>query len=102
MRRRLSSGHGCAHRERSGDQGSSGEPGEPGTPVGRCVQPRRERREEGERAVEVVQPLRRTAVLGEEQESESHLRDEKRLRERGIDLPIELFRQGRDVHLVRR
>ena len=27
---------------------------------------------------------------------------EKRLRERGIELPIELFRQGRDVHLVRR
>jgi len=27
---------------------------------------------------------------------------EKRLRERGIDLPIELFRHGRDVHLVRR
>jgi pilus assembly protein CpaF len=27
---------------------------------------------------------------------------EKRLRERGIDLPIELFRRGREVHLVRR
>ncbi len=27
---------------------------------------------------------------------------DKRLRERGIDLPIELFRRGRDVHLVRR
>jgi len=27
---------------------------------------------------------------------------EKRLRERGIELPIELFRHGRDVHLVRR
>jgi pilus assembly protein CpaF len=27
---------------------------------------------------------------------------EKRLRERGIELPLELFRQGRDVHLVRR
>src|SRR5215470_1407491 len=27
---------------------------------------------------------------------------EKRLRERGIELPVELFRQGRDVHLVRR
>ena len=27
---------------------------------------------------------------------------DKRLRERGIDLPIELFRHGRDVHLVRR
>jgi pilus assembly protein CpaF len=27
---------------------------------------------------------------------------EKRLRERGIELPIELFRQSRDVHLVRR
>lgn len=27
---------------------------------------------------------------------------EKRLRERGIDLPIELFRHGRDVHLVRK
>jgi pilus assembly protein CpaF len=27
---------------------------------------------------------------------------EKRLRERGIDLPVELFRRGRDVHLVRR
>lgn len=27
---------------------------------------------------------------------------EKRLRERGIELPVELFRHGRDVHLVRR
>ena len=27
---------------------------------------------------------------------------EKRLRERGIELPVELFRQGRDVHLLRR
>ena len=27
---------------------------------------------------------------------------DKRLRERGIDLPIELFRRGREVHLVRR
>jgi pilus assembly protein CpaF len=27
---------------------------------------------------------------------------DKRLRERGIDLPIELFRHGRDVHVVRR
>jgi pilus assembly protein CpaF len=27
---------------------------------------------------------------------------ERRLRERGIDLPVELFRRGRDVHLVRR
>jgi pilus assembly protein CpaF len=26
---------------------------------------------------------------------------EKRLRQRGIDLPVELFRHGRDVHLVR-
>ncbi len=27
---------------------------------------------------------------------------EKRLRERGIELPVELFRRGREVHLVRR
>jgi pilus assembly protein CpaF len=27
---------------------------------------------------------------------------EKRLRERGIELPVELFRLARDVHLLRR
>ena len=70
------------HRERSCNQGSAGEPGEPGAAIGGRVEPRREHGEQRERAVEVVKPVRRAPVIGEQQQAEPDLGDEERLRER--------------------
>ena len=75
-------GHVRPHGERSCHQGSPGEPGEPRAPVGGRVEPRREHGGERQRAVEIVQPVRRAAVVGEQQQPEPDLGDEQRLGER--------------------
>ena len=88
--RRVHSGEERAHvpvmyartGKRSCNQGSAGEPAEPGAPVGRRVQPRGEHGEERERAVQVVQVLRRALVLGEQEQTERDLGDEDGLCER--------------------
>jgi hypothetical protein len=70
------------HGERSCNQGSSAEPGEPGTAVGGRVEPGRENGEQREGPVEIVEPVRGAAVIGEQEQPEPDLRDEERLRER--------------------
>ena len=50
--------------------------------IGRRVEPGREHGEQRERAVEIVEPVRGAAVIGEQQQAEADLRDEERLRER--------------------
>src|SRR3954453_7022670 len=81
------------HRERSCDQGSSGEPEQTPPPVGRGIEPRRQDGDEGERAVEIVEMLRRPPVIAQEQQPEPDLRDQHRLgkrkqmREKAAGLP---------------
>src|SRR4051812_12427050 len=70
------------YRERSCDQGSSGEPEKTPPPVGRGIEPRSEDGDEGERAIEIVEMLRRATVIAQEQEPEPDLRDQHRLGER--------------------
>ena len=61
---------------------ATAEPEQPPARVVRRVQPRREDREQRERPVGVVQPVRRAVVAREQQEPEPDLRDEHCLRER--------------------
>src|SRR3954452_15028022 len=70
------------HRERSCDQGSSGEPEQTPPPVGRGIEPRRQDGDEGERAVEIVEMLRRPPMVAQEQQPQPDLRDQHRLSER--------------------
>src|SRR3954447_3111259 len=70
------------HGERSCDQRSAGKPEQTPPTVSRGIEPGREDGDKGESAVEIVQMLRRAAVVAQEQEPEPDLRDQHGLGER--------------------
>src|SRR6187401_1170335 len=74
--------HEGADRECRGDEARPGEPEQPLRAARGRVEPRRQHGAERERAVDVVEVVGGAAIVGEEQQPESHLRDEQRLSER--------------------